>query len=301
MKHRTLSAFITLAAISTAAHAQLSDFLVATSNGRIHEVDGDTLVATEIVQLQNRQSISEILYVGNDEILASIIGSFVRYNLRTGIETIEFNTADVLPNPAPGNWTESAAFTAQRNVYFGIAAWNQKGNYRYGVLYNPHDGTLEEMAKHIDPPNGLYFDYIEVDNHVFLAAEFSERTARLIDAETGETLSIMNTDEGIVSFLTLDDTVYAITKQRKLFTFDMDDGSMELYGSITGLNGAPIGATSMTVPQTADINYDGSNDVFDIFEFLESFESSDPVADWNDDGEWDFYDVSGFVSDFSAQ
>ena len=62
-----------------------------------------------------------------------------------------------------------------------------------------------------------------------------------------------------------------------------------------------IGATSMTVPQTSDINYDGSRDYFDVFSFLDSFNAREPVADWNDDGIWDWWDVTRFVSDFAAE
>lgn len=302
MKHRTLSVFITLAVISTAALGQLSDFLIATSNGRIHLVDGDTLEATLIVELENGRNISEILYVGNDEILASTVGGFIRYNLSTGVETVEFNIADVLPNPSLIDYAMAAGFTAQRNVYFGIAAdFGNGGIYYYGVLYDPYLFTFTETAELEDSPRGLYFDFIETENNVILAANFSDQTARTYDALSGETLSEVSTPVGITSFLNIDDDEYAISNGSGLYTFNKQDGSMNLYGHMTGLQGTPIGATSLTVRQSSDINYDGSRDIFDVLDFLESFTSRVPVADWNDDGKWDFYDVSGFVSDFSGQ
>lgn len=287
--------------LASSAFAQLSNFIVTDSYGVLYEVDGDTLESTVITELISGRSISEVLYVGNDEILSSTIGGYARYNLRTGVETIEFFSADILPNPSFQDYTMAAGFTSQRNVYFGVAAEFGEGFVYYGMLYNPFEGTFTEMAELEDSPSGLYFDFIEVGNNLFLAADWGVKTARTINIETGETIAEFSTQEGVVSFMTLDGEVFALTREADLYYFDLSSGAMELYGNITGLQRSAIGATSMTVPQTSDINYDGSRDFIDVIDFLDSFEAREPVADWNDDGIWDFYDVSAFVTYFTNQ
>lgn len=301
MNYKASFAFVIFTTAVSTAFAQLDNFLVVNSTGVLFEVNGESLQATEIVPLEFGNSISEIVYVGNDEILTSTIGAFTRYNLRTGVETIEFIASDVLPNPSLFDYTMAAGFTSQRNVYFGVVAEFGEGLESYGVLYNLHNGTVTEMGEYEDLPTGLYFDFLEIENNIFLAANFSSESVRMLDAETGETLAEYSTPVGVVSFLTLDGSVYALTQNRQLYSFDTNNGTMELYGNIFGMNGAAIGATSMTVRQSSDINYDGSRDFFDVLYFLENFEAQNPVADWTDDGVFDFYDVSAFVTTFVGE
>ncbi|MGJ8637233.1 MAG: hypothetical protein ACSHX5_10345 [Phycisphaerales bacterium] len=297
MNMKVPAVLIALAALAPAAAAQLENFMVADLQGILYEVDGDTLQATQVVELEYGNSISEILYLGNNEIMASTIGGFIRYNLSTGVETIEFVSGDFAPSTSIA-WIESAGFTAQRNMYFGVSEHYLGGDSRYGMLYNPHTGAFTRLADHEEPPSHLYFDYIEVGNHIFLATDGLGRTIRTFDAETGEIHSEFDLPMQIHTFLMLGDDVYAIDGSSQLYTYDLETGSAELYGTITGLQHNIIGATSMTVPQTSDINYDGARDFFDMTDFLNDFESREPIADWNDDGQWDFFDISKFMTDF---
>lgn len=303
MNYKASFAFVILTTAVSTAFAQLDNFLVVNSAGVLYEVNGNTLQATEIQELELGSFISEIAYIGNDEILTSTVGAFTRYNLRTGVETTEFIISDILPNPSLLDLSMTGALTAQRNIYIGIKSYPAPGDQAvdYGILYNPLTKTVTEMAQYADSPLGYYFDFLELGNHIFLGSDFEAQIARTFDSETGETISEFSTPVGAVSFLTLDGSVYALTKNRKLYSFDTSNGMMEFYGNIFGMYGAAIGATSMTVRQTSDINYDGSRDFFDVLYFLENFEAQNPVADWTDDGVFDFYDVSAFVTIFVGE
>ncbi|MCL4220479.1 MAG: hypothetical protein KJZ65_03825 [Phycisphaerales bacterium] len=51
---------------------------------------------------------------------------------------------------------------------------------------------------------------------------------------------------------------------------------------------------------TADVNYDGLLNFFDVLLFLQMFSAQNPLADWNGDGFFDFFDVQPYLADFSA-
>lgn len=50
----------------------------------------------------------------------------------------------------------------------------------------------------------------------------------------------------------------------------------------------------------ADFTGDGALDIFDVFAFLDAFNSSDPAADFTGDGSFDIFDVFGFLDAFNA-
>jgi len=49
-----------------------------------------------------------------------------------------------------------------------------------------------------------------------------------------------------------------------------------------------------------DINYDSERDLFDVFDYLDLFNSMDPAADYTDDGNIDIFDVFAFLDDFQS-
>lgn len=66
-----------------------------------------------------------------------------------------------------------------------------------------------------------------------------------------------------------------------------------------------VGAGYETEPNTpivaslycpADFNYDGGVDVFDLFEFLDLFNSMNPIADLTEDGVFDIFDAYRFLN-----
>jgi len=50
----------------------------------------------------------------------------------------------------------------------------------------------------------------------------------------------------------------------------------------------------------ADFTGDGLLDIFDVFAFLNAFNTSDPAADFTGDGLFDIFDVFGFLNEFNA-
>jgi len=49
-----------------------------------------------------------------------------------------------------------------------------------------------------------------------------------------------------------------------------------------------------------DINTDGVLDIFDIFDYLDLFNTMDPAADYTNDGSIDVFDVFAFLNDFQS-
>lgn len=61
-----------------------------------------------------------------------------------------------------------------------------------------------------------------------------------------------------------------------------------------------VDITNTCVTCPADFTGDGTLDVFDVFAFLEAFNTSDPAADFTGDGSYDIFDVFGFLDVFNA-
>jgi hypothetical protein len=49
----------------------------------------------------------------------------------------------------------------------------------------------------------------------------------------------------------------------------------------------------------ADLTGDGLLDVFDVFAFLNAFNSMDPVGDFTGDGQYDVFDVFAYLNLFN--
>lgn len=241
---------ITGAFVAAHASAGLDNFLITNGNGILYEVDGNTLQSTQIAQLDNAGIINEILYVDNGEILANVTGGFERYNLNTGVQTTVFSNATDLPNPGGVDWSSGAALTSEGDVYFSVQSHSEEGSRRYGALYDLDTNTVSEMAEYTNAPGGLYFDFHEIGTNLFLAAEQTGQTIRVVDAVTGDNQTIYNTGINNGSFLSLNGDIFVVTTDRDMYTFDETDGSVEFYGSISGVSGNLLGATAIPAPST---------------------------------------------------
>ncbi|MCA9303094.1 MAG: hypothetical protein KC996_03125 [Phycisphaerales bacterium] len=62
----------------------------------------------------------------------------------------------------------------------------------------------------------------------------------------------------------------------------------------------PDGTIGAAADCPADFTGDGSLDIFDVFAFLDAFNSMDPSADFTGDGSFDIFDVFAFLDAFNA-
>ena len=74
-------------------------------------------------------------------------------------------------------------------------------------------------------------------------------------------------------------------------TFKVSGNSITDDGVVCIFNTTNCGA--------ADLNNDGTLNFYDVSEFLDLYNSMDPLADWDDNGSFNFFDVSGFIQSYN--
>jgi len=89
---------------------------------------------------------------------------------------------------------------------------------------------------------------------------------------------------------------------RFLQTVDInEDGATDLItGQRSGYVSVHFGTTCGGVGCPADFTGDGLLDIFDVFGFLDAFNSANPAADFTGDGSFDIFDVFAFLDAFNA-
>lgn len=248
---KIISVFAASAVIGLSAQTEagLANFLMTNGSGTLYEIDGNTLEANWIGQLQNAQLINEIQYIGNGEILANMTGGMQRYNLNTGVQSIEYINANEF-DTGFFHQSQGAALTSNGDIYFAVQSQINGMPSTYGVLYDPTSGDLTEMAEHSGAPGGLYFDFHEVGQDVYAAVEQTGQSIRIIDAITGENQALYDTGINNSSFISLDGSLFVVTLEGDMYNFDVSDGSLDFYGSITGFSSNLLGVTNIPSPAT---------------------------------------------------
>jgi len=80
-----------------------------------------------------------------------------------------------------------------------------------------------------------------------------------------------------------------------------EDGTMDVIGAqASGFVSIHYGNACTDTGCPADFTGDGSLDIFDVFGFLDAFNSGNPAADFTGDGSFDIFDVFGFLDAFNA-
>lgn len=234
-----------LTSVSVVATAGIADFYAADAGGRIYRVDGDTLNASLVIDLDNGFNLNDILYLDDGSILANTNGLLVRFDLQTGEESVIFS-ANGPPVGSGFHFTSGLAATSDGNVYF--TATTPNGQERFGGEYNPHTGEYTRLAD-IVSPGSLYFDHHEIAENIYLGADFQHNRIGVINALTGGT-TFIDTAFGPVSFFESNGTLFSMGRDGDLYTLDVESGESVLYGNVTGRVGinAWIGAASVSNP-----------------------------------------------------
>ena len=243
--YRTL---ITAAAltITNGAIAGISDFYIANSIGDIYSVDGSSLTATEVFSIQGGLAINDIIFTGNNKMLANVTDQLIEYNMSSGHERVIFDIADQYKEENEFYFTSGFAGTSSGDIYMAVTSFTDEGLGHFGASVNPFSGRYEEEAD-LAPVPGLYFDLHELGDDLYLGADFQGSLIHLFDSDSGETLETYDASFGPVSFLELDGQIFTVSSTGELYTFDLDTGDSEYFGDIDGLSGALLGAANTDI------------------------------------------------------
>lgn len=245
---RTHQLILTACLFASPSFAGISDFYVAASDSRIYAVNGQTLQATEIFQIDSsgQSGINDILFTGGDTMLANITGQLVQYDMSTGEQTTVLNLRDHYGSGL--QYAGGLARTLDDRIAFSVhEVQNPSGTRNAFGMYDPFTGSYETVLNPLGG-SGLYFDVHQLSEDIMLGMSTASGSPRL-----GSVLVINTTDGALVeeyvfdfepvSFLELDGQLYILDKRSGLHTFDPTTGQSVLYGSIGGVD-YTIGATS---------------------------------------------------------
>jgi hypothetical protein len=227
--------------MSTYSYGDLSDLYVTNSNGQVYHVDGNTLQATEAVQLQDAGTINEILYLGNGQLVANLSFGVSIYDFNTQTQTSLFSAQEEFGIPGSFTYTSGLAHRSNGDVYFAVNVLaDQPNSQYYGVSYNLNTNTATQLA---DVPGVALIDHHELSSEQMLTASYNDQSVTVFNPDSGVVDATYSLGLAIVSFVQSNDAIYFLTQSGELHTFDPTDGSTGFHGSISGVSGSFIGAT----------------------------------------------------------
>lgn len=241
-----LGCAVIFAGFVSGADAGLSDFYIADGQGGIYSVDGSSLEATSVFSIDGGLAINDIIFVGNNRMLANVTNKLIQYDMTTGVETVIFDT-QALGEKNDVFFVAGFAGTANNDLFFSVRSFTQTGSAFFGATYNPITQVYTELAPIEQAVGGLYFDHLEVGDNLFLGADFENNEIHLLNSLTGDIVDIYNTPFGAVSFLELDGQIFSLTGSGDMYSFDLSTGESEFFSHISGVSGNILGAASNEV------------------------------------------------------
>lgn len=244
MKFRILG--VVVASGCGLAHAGLADFYVAGADGRIYSVNGSSLQASQIYQVQGGLAINDIIFTGGNRMLANVTDQLIEYDMTSGTETVIFDVND-LEGEDDVFFSTGFAGTHRGDIFMSIRRIGPDLNDYIGATYDPFSGEFNELADIQSGVGGLYFDHQEIAPNMFLGADFSNNSVRVFNSASGMEGAVYDVGFGPVSFLELGSEIFLLDRDGGLYNFDADDGSTSFYGSLSGFSGDLLGAASTEV------------------------------------------------------
>lgn len=216
----------------------LGSLYVTNASGQLYQVDGDTLQATQIVQLQDAGTINEIEYIGNGQIVANLTFAVAMYDLNTNTQSTLFTAPDVYNNPGGFQYLGGLAQLDNGELYMSTHSATPN-NFIYSAhSYNLQNNSFTEYA---DAPENLPFDHHQMIDGSMLTISGSD--LYLHDLNSGAIKNSYRIGFFGVSFFETGGQIYLLSDDAEIYSLDTSDGSTSLYGTISGISGSTIGAT----------------------------------------------------------
>ena len=234
----------TALAVSATAMAQDTHFYVADADSRIYSVNRETLAATEIFQIDRNGQIgvNDILFTGGDTMLANITGQLVQYDMATGVQTTITTISDHYDTGLQHAWGLTRTFDDRIGI--SIFEFGMPTGYRQAfAAYDPFTGEYEEISSY-PSDDATYMDIHQISPNTMLGLNWVYGHVSYVDLNDGSLIDRFEFDFDPVSFLELDGELLILDDRARIYTFDVLTGETESYGSIEGVHGIMIGATS---------------------------------------------------------
>jgi len=245
-----------VAAISVAAQsqsfAQLQDLFITNSAGVVYQLNGQTLQATELFQLQDAGLINEIMYMGDGQLIANLTFAVASYDMNTNTQTTLFTSQQALGSNEGIANVAGLALQSDGNLYYTAKHFTQAGSFNYGGLYDMNTQTNSLIAG--SDAGTLYADHFELSPGRMLGANPTSQSIDIFDPTTGAVEAAYSVGSAVASFVESNDELYILSSAGDIFTFDYTNGDTEFYGSINGTTGNLIG---MTVPAPSSLAFMG--------------------------------------------
>tara|TARA_E500000318_G_scaffold42553_1_gene40679 strand:- start:4995 stop:5879 length:885 start_codon:yes stop_codon:yes gene_type:complete len=228
------------------AHAGISDFYVAGADGRIYSVDGASLAATEIYQIQGGMAINDIIFTGGNKMLANVTDQLIEYNMTTGTESVVFDIADY-EGEDDVFFTSGFSGRQQGDIFMSVRRLGPELNDYIGAAFDPFTDSFTELADIQATVSGLFFDHQEIAPNRMLGADYGNESITLFNSASGHEIEVFDVEIGVVSFLELGSDLFLLDDLGGLYTFDSSTGATSLYGNLSGFQGSLLGAANTQV------------------------------------------------------
>ncbi|MBO6512564.1 MAG: hypothetical protein JJ974_01190 [Phycisphaerales bacterium] len=232
MKSFIRTAFIAITSASTASVADLSNFYLLDSLGGLYSVDGDTLYASKIHEIENGFSVVDMVDLGGGNIIVSRAYELYEYNFYTREETSLLNTADYF-GPGTIGYFHGLADLGNGELFFSSRVNNQDGGLGQGNSINLDDGTTTTLYSH-EEYRSAYFDHHLIAPGFVVSAQFSNQQIHVLDINSGEETTTYNVGLDVVSFFETNGEVFLLTKQGEIHSFDASNGEYSFVGQLEG-------------------------------------------------------------------
>ena len=244
---QSVIALAAMVCVSGTAFADIADFFVADAQGVIYSVNGQTLEASEVFAIEGGFAINEIMYVGGNKMLANVSGQLVQFDMTTGVETVIFDMRDVYGTGT--YWTSGLARTSSDEIFFSVWAVtsDHPGVVQFGATYDPFANSYTELAEFEITRSG-YFDHFQVEEDIFLAADWNSGRIHTFDVSTGAEIASFDPGFNPVSFFESDGDLYSLAKSGDIYLIDASAEEALYFGSVSGAGNSFIGATSFDNP-----------------------------------------------------
>jgi outer membrane protein assembly factor BamB len=222
---------------------QDADFYVTDAESRIYAVDKHTLQATEIFQINTAglSGINEIMYTGGDTMLANVTGRLVQYNMNTGEESIILDMTDYYSSGY--QYTSGLVRTVDDQIGFAMNDLSPAGTRFIYATFDPFTNQYQESASFVGTEY-TFFDLHQVSTDVMLGTQFNSQTVTVFDPTDGSIIERYSMDYGAVSFVEINGDLFTLDQRSNLYAFDASTGESSYFGSISGVFGYTIGATT---------------------------------------------------------
>lgn len=231
-----------------AAEIPLHDMYLANTEGAVYHVNGLTLEATLVSQINIPDELPvlidpeiQIEYMGNDRIAVALDRHIDILNINTGIQERAISAVEMYQGAIVATITGLARLDDGTLLTSGVAAVSTS-LFSHEIIYDPQTDTSYRTPMQ----GGLSVDIHAIDGLMTVSSISRDFGGiAFFDYENDFDRQIFDVEFPILSFIENNGELFALSTGGQLYTFDLQTLEMSLHGTITGFDGI---ASSITIP-----------------------------------------------------